>query len=190
MTATDHLNKRNGGQKPPLKGQTSFDAGDFGTLWLVWSDVGLVSVTLPGGDRPFDEGEGPPLGSVPAEIDDPLARYFSGDATDPASDIPVDLRGTDFQIRVWQALRRIPRGQVRTYAGIASDVGSPRAMRAVGMANAKNPLPVVVPCHRVVEKGQRLGGYSGGIDNKVFLLELEGVHVESNRVLPGQLDLL
>jgi methylated-DNA-[protein]-cysteine S-methyltransferase len=125
---------------------------------------------------------------VPTKYADPLRRYFAGDPIDPVT-IPVDLRGTLFQVRVWNALRRIPRGHVRSYAGVAADVGSPRAMRAVGMANSKNPIAIVVPCHRVVEKGNRLGGYSGGLPNKIFLLELEGVRVEGDTVLPGQLDL-
>ena len=125
---------------------------------------------------------------VPAHIAKPLRDYFAGEPVDPA-EIPVDLHGTDFQKRVWRALRAIPRGRVRSYAGIASDVGSPRAMRAVGMANARNPIAIVVPCHRVVETGNRLGGYSGGLENKIFLLELEGVTVEGDRVQPGQLDL-
>lgn len=126
------------------------------------------------------------MAEVPATYAKPLADYFAGAPVDPA-DVPVDLRGTEFQERVWKALRAIPRGQVRSYAGIARDVGSPRAMRAVGMANSKNPVAIVVPCHRVVEKGHRLGGYSGGLENKIFFLQLEGVHVEGDRVLPGQL---
>ena len=171
-----------------LRGQGPFDAQGFGTLWLVWSDVGLVSLSLPGRDRPFATGEGPDVVDVPAKYAKPLADYFAGEPIDPAT-IDVDLRGSAFQKRVWEALRTIPRGQVRSYAGVATSIGSPRAMRAVGMANARNPIAIVVPCHRVVEKGNRLGGYSGGIENKIFLLELEGVRVEGDVVRPGQLDL-
>lgn len=184
----DNLNIRYGSDQRSLKGQGGFDAVGFGTLWLVWSDVGLVSLTLPERPRPFEAGYGPPIRDVPAELAHPLKDYFAGGPTDPAA-IPVELHGTAFQKRVWQALRNVPRGQVRSYAGIATDVGSPRATRAVGMANARNPIAIVVPCHRVVQKGHRLGGYSGGLDNKIFLLQLEGVQVEGDRVLPGQLDL-
>lgn len=184
----ENLNTRYGRDQRSLKGQGPFEADRFGTLWLVWSDVGLVSLTLPERPRPFEPGYGPPVRDVPANIAQPLRAYFAGEPIDPVQ-IPVELHGTDFQVRVWQALRRIPRGYVRSYAGVASDVGSPRAMRAVGMANARNPIAIVVPCHRVVEKGNRLGGYSGGVDNKIFLLELEGVQVEGGRVRPGQLDL-
>jgi methylated-DNA-[protein]-cysteine S-methyltransferase len=108
---------------------------------------------------------------------------------DPAT-LPVRIGGTRFQVRVWRALRRVPRGRVRTYAGLAKDAGSPRGMRAVGMAMSANPLAIVVPCHRVVGAGHKLGGYSGGLDRKRHLLELEGVVVEGDEVLPGQLELL
>lgn len=184
----EDLNTGYGGDQRSLKGQGPFEAEGFGTLWLVWSDVGLVSLTLPDRPPPFEAGYGPPVLDVPEGVARVLRDYFGGAPVDPTT-IPVELHGTDFQKRVWEALRRIPRGQVRSYAGIASDVGSPRAMRAVGMANAKNPIAIVVPCHRVVEKGHRLGGYSGGLDKKIFLLELEGVTVEGDQVQPGQLDL-
>ena len=128
-------------------------------------------------------------GEVPALYADPLRAYFSGEAIDPAT-LPVDLRGTPFQLKVWQALRRVPRGAVRTYAGIASDIGSPRAMRAVGAANGANPVAIVVPCHRVVEAGLKLGGYSAGLDRKRHLLALEGVRIEGDQLRPGQLGLL
>lgn len=184
----DHLNTQFGPDQPSLKGQGPFEASGFGTLWLVWSDVGLVSLSLPQRARRVAEDGAPPTEEVPAVFAEPLQRYFVGEPVDPA-ELPVDLRGTRFQRKVWNALRRIPRGQVRSYAGIALDIGSPRATRAVGMANSKNPIAIVVPCHRVVEKGHRLGGYSGGLENKIYLLGLEGVRVEGDRVMPGQLDL-
>jgi methylated-DNA-[protein]-cysteine S-methyltransferase len=85
-----------------------------------------------------------------------------------------------------------PRGRVRTYAGLAADVGAPRAMRAIGAAMAKNPIPIAVPCHRVIANRNRIGGYSGGtgVDRKRALLALEGVRVEGDAILLGQLDLL
>ena len=89
-------------------------------------------------------------------------------------DLPLDLRGTDFQRRVWKALLRIPYGQTRTYAQIARSVGRPAAVRAVGAANGANPVALVVPCHRVVATGGKLGGYAGGLPLKARLLALEG----------------
>lgn len=188
---TEHLNTP---EEPAVRGlrtavgQGALEASGLGTLWLIWSNQGLLSITLPRGKRPIAEGSGPPVLEIPRHYADPLRRYFDGGAIDPAL-LPVDMHGTPFQLRVWNALRNVPRGRVRSYQGIAADIGSPRAMRAVGMANSKNPIPIVVPCHRVVEAGNRLGGYSGGLDVKIKLLELEGVTVDGDKVLPGQLDM-
>ena len=90
----------------------------------------------------------------------------------------LDVRGTDFQRRCWQALLDIPYGQTRSYAEIARVVGQPRAFRAVGMANHDNPVAIVVPCHRVIASNGTLGGYGGGLPAKRWLLELEGVQFE------------
>ena len=88
-------------------------------------------------------------------------------------DLPIKLEGTDFQKHVWEALRKIPYGEVSTYVDIASTVGSPRASRAIGKANNKNPILVVVPCHRVVGANSSLTGYAAGIEIKQKLLEIE-----------------
>ena len=103
-----------------------------------------------------------------------LAAYFAG-AKDPWDDLTLLPRGTDFQLRVWSALRRIPFGSTLSYLGLARAVGSPRAARAVGQANHHNPLGVIVPCHRVVAADGSLGGYGGGLDRKRWLLQHEGV---------------
>jgi O-6-methylguanine DNA methyltransferase len=87
---------------------------------------------------------------------------------------PLDLRGTDFQKACWQALLAIPYGETRSYANIARAVGKPNAFRAVGMANNRNPIAIVVPCHRVIASDGTLCGYGGGLDVKRKLLELEG----------------
>jgi O-6-methylguanine DNA methyltransferase len=88
-------------------------------------------------------------------------------------DLALDLRGTDFQRRVWEALLAIPYGQTRTYADVARTIREPTAVRAVGMANGANPCAIVVPCHRVVAAGGKLGGYGGGLPLKRHLLALE-----------------
>lgn len=88
-------------------------------------------------------------------------------------DFPYELHGTEFQKKVWEALRQIPYGETRTYKDIATVVGNPKASRAVGMANHKNPLMIVVPCHRVIGTGGKLVGYAGGLDMKKALLDLE-----------------
>lgn len=90
--------------------------------------------------------------------------------------LPLDLRGTAFQTSVWQALTRIPYGETRSYSEIAGAVGSPAAVRAVGTANGANPVPIVVPCHRVIGKNSALTGFRGGLQVKEELLRLEGFH--------------
>jgi O-6-methylguanine DNA methyltransferase len=87
--------------------------------------------------------------------------------------LPLDLKGTRFQLEVWRALLRIPYAETRSYADLAREVGSPNAARAVGSANGANPVAIIVPCHRVIASGGGLGGYSAGLDCKRKLLALE-----------------
>jgi O-6-methylguanine DNA methyltransferase len=101
-----------------------------------------------------------------------LTEYFAGKRR--VFDLPLDLRGTAFQLRCWNALLEIPYGETRTYAQIARRVDSPRGFRAVGQANHDNPVAIVVPCHRVLTSSGSLGGYGGGLHIKQRLLELEG----------------
>jgi AraC family transcriptional regulator of adaptative response/methylated-DNA-[protein]-cysteine methyltransferase len=103
---------------------------------------------------------------------DAIGRYVAGETR--TADVPLDVRGSQFQKRVWAALRRIPRGETRSYSEIARRVGRAAGARAVGQACAANPTPVVVPCHRVVAKDGALGGYARGVARKRSLLELEG----------------
>ncbi|MCB1291775.1 methylated-DNA--[protein]-cysteine S-methyltransferase [Mycolicibacterium sp.] len=100
-----------------------------------------------------------------------LAAYFAGELT--AFDLDLELVGTDFQRRVWSALQTIPYGQTRSYGQIAEQIGSPGASRAVGLANGRNPIGIIVPCHRVIGAGGGLTGYGGGLDRKQTLLSLE-----------------
>ena len=107
-----------------------------------------------------------------------LCAYLEGRLT--GFTVSVDLRGTLFQTQVWRALDEIPYGRTRSYAEVAAAIGRPRAVRAVGAANGANPVPIVVPCHRVIGAGGGLTGYGGGLAMKRWLLVLEGV-------LPGEL---
>lgn len=100
-----------------------------------------------------------------------LQEYFEGKRK--FFDLPIELRGTPFQIAVWNALLAIPCGEVRSYTQIAAAIGNPAACRAVGQAANRNPLWIVVPCHRVIGKNSGLTGYAGGLDMKQQLLELE-----------------
>ncbi|MFJ2768899.1 methylated-DNA--[protein]-cysteine S-methyltransferase [Streptomyces sp. NPDC087300] len=101
-----------------------------------------------------------------------LAGYFAGELTE--FDLPLRLAGTPFQQSVWQELRRIPYGETRSYGQLAEALGKPNASRAVGLANGKNPIGVIVPCHRVVGADGSLTGYGGGLDRKRQLLAFEG----------------
>jgi len=104
-----------------------------------------------------------------------LDEYFAGEREDFS--IPLDLRGTPFQLACWNALLAIPYGETRTYADIARAIGHPTAFRAVGMANNRNPIAIIVPCHRVIATGGSLCGYGGGLDLKRKLLDLEHARV-------------
>lgn len=112
---------------------------------------------------------GDPAGAIPR-----LRAYFDG-ALAALEDLAVDPRGTPFQREVWNALRAIPPGRTRSYADIARALGRPRAVRAVGAANGRNPIAIAVPCHRVVGTDGTLTGYAGGIERKRWLLAHEGV---------------
>ena len=100
-----------------------------------------------------------------------LTEYLNGERR--TFDLPLNPQGTDFQKRVWKALCEIPYGETRSYKQIAEAIGNPKAVRAVGMANNRNPLLVVVPCHRVIGANGKLVGYAAGLDKKAFLLGME-----------------
>jgi methylated-DNA-[protein]-cysteine S-methyltransferase len=102
-----------------------------------------------------------------------LNAYFKGELA--AFTLPLDLRGTPFQLQVWHALLNVDYGSVSTYTTIAAKIKRPKAVRAVGAANGANPIPIIVPCHRVIGRSGKLVGYGGGLDMKYRLLKLEGV---------------
>lgn len=120
---------------------------------------------------------------MPDAIREALHAYLGGN-TDALRDVPVHTSGTRFQQQVWAALRRIPAGETWSYAELARAIGQPGASRAVGMANARNPVAIVVPCHRVIGSDGQLTGYAGGMERKRWLLEHEGVlcALDSDRV--------
>ena len=103
-----------------------------------------------------------------------LAAYFAGELTD--FNLVLAPKGTDFQLAVWAALEKIPYGETCSYGDIANRIGKPDASRAVGAANGQNPLPIVIPCHRVIGSNGSLTGFGGGLDCKQFLLRLEQTH--------------
>nr|WP_090890519.1 methylated-DNA--[protein]-cysteine S-methyltransferase [Evansella caseinilytica] len=101
-----------------------------------------------------------------------LQQYFQGERA--AFDLPLDLIGTKFQTLVWNKIREIPYGQTKSYKNIAMEIGAPKAVRAIGGANNQNPIPIIIPCHRVIGSNGSMVGYGGGLDKKEYLLRLEG----------------
>jgi methylated-DNA-[protein]-cysteine S-methyltransferase len=152
-----------------------------GTLTLVATDDGLTAI-LWENDRPHrvplnveaEDNSHPVL----VETERQLEEYFAGRRRQFA--LTLDLSGTPFQRKVWNALLAIPFGETRSYGQIAAQIGHPRAVRAVGAANGRNPVSIVAPCHRVVGSTGALTGFAGGLDVKAHLLAFEGARVSSS----------
>ncbi len=149
-----------------------------GKLTLVASDKGLTAILWEN-----DKANRVPLGDMREGPNHPvlqdatkqLEEYFSGKRKSFL--LPLDFQGTEFQKKVWEALLTIPFGETRSYAQIAEQVNSPKAVRAVGAANGKNPISIIAPCHRVIGSNGDLTGFAGGLAAKTLLLSLEG-HAE------------
>lgn len=139
-----------------------------GVLQLTADEVGLCGVSFVQQTTEPSTGTGNDLLDQAARE---LEEYFTGQRR--AFDVPLSLHGTPFQRRVWTALQQIPYGETRSYAQVAAMAGAPRACRAVGMANHRNPVSILVPCHRVIQADGGLGGYNGGLEIKRFLLQME-----------------
>ncbi len=146
-----------------------------GELKLIASDKGLVAV-LWENDPPRRVKVGEMVEDrrhpVLAETERQLGEYFAGKRQDFS--VRLDMRGTTFQRDVWRALQEIPFGETRSYLDLAKRLGNPKATRAVGAANGRNPLSIVVPCHRVIGSSGKLTGFAGGLEVKARLLGLEG----------------
>lgn len=140
----------------------------LGTLLLVAEDGKIVRLALPGA-TPDTSWARDDKAFVDARKQ--LADYFAGRRRD--FDLPLAPRGTQFEMKVWSALRKIPYGETVSYADIARAIGNPHGARAVGQANGRNPIAIVVPCHRVIASGGKIGGYGGGVPAKRKLLALE-----------------
>lgn len=148
----------------------------IGKLLLAGSDRGLAVVQFAtarhprevGAEwQPDDELQHPVLAQARSELE----RYFNGERF--TFSVPLAAEGTEFQRRVWQALTEIPYGETRSYGQLAALINAPSAVRAVGAANGRNPLPIIVPCHRVIGSDGSLTGFAGGIEIKRTLLALE-----------------
>ena len=139
----------------------------LGLLYLTFSGTFLSGVSF---NKPLHASFR--QGAAPQGFIRELVRYFNGTGFKLSQKIKF-LTGTEFEKGVWSALKKIPYGETRSYKWIAEKVGNPSAVRAVGRALSKNPVPIVVPCHRVIESDGSIGGYSSGVDRKIRLLEME-----------------
>ncbi|EJN6826575.1 methylated-DNA--[protein]-cysteine S-methyltransferase [Vibrio cidicii] len=147
---------------PSPLGEMTLQANDEGILGI-W----FTTQTTRPDDLGQEDANHPVLGLALTQLNE----YFSGKRTQ--FDLPIAAKGTAFQMQVWQALTTIPYGETWSYQELANAIGNPKAVRAVGLANGKNPVSIVVPCHRVIGKNGKLTGYAGGIERKRWLLERE-----------------
>jgi methylated-DNA-[protein]-cysteine S-methyltransferase len=155
-----------------MKHHTVIDS-PYGPLTLVADDDGALSglYMVDQRHRPPEENFGTPDDTPFTEATDQLQAYFAGELKEFT--LELRLHGTPFQRTVWDQLRRIPYGETRSYGDLADALGNPGASRAVGLANGKNPIGIIVPCHRVVGANGSLTGYGGGLDRKQRLLDFE-----------------
>ena len=155
-----------------------------GVLKLVASDAGLVAVLWQEDDPKrvrLEEAREDDSHVVLRKAVTQLEEYFAGKRRE--FDLPLDARGTEFQKLVWEQLLAIPYGETRSYGELAARLGKPTASRAVGAANGRNPLSIVVPCHRVIGTSGALTGFAGGLETKRVLLELEGISIPGQKPL-------
>ena len=156
-----------------------FDTGVIGTLTLMADEHGLRHIDFETAKHPAAiASEWTRHPAFFRETKAQLRAYFNGELK--AFHLPMAPMGTPFQQRVWQALRTIPYGTVTSYRWVAEQVGNPKAVRAVGGANGKNPLPVVIPCHRVIGSNGTLTGFGGGLEIKQKLIDLERSHTRGS----------
>lgn len=150
---------------------TKFES-PVGPLLLAGDAKALRQVSFEGGKRavPLEAGWKQNRAAF-AEVIRQLQAYFGGELKQ--FDLPLAMEGTEFQLRVWKELRTIPYGKTISYAQLAGRIGNPKAGRAVGLANGSNPIPIIVPCHRVIGSDGSLTGFGGGLSTKRKLLELE-----------------
>lgn len=160
---------------PPLRRTAAIETA-IGTVTLEATDDALVGLRLPDPAWPVTRGVGGvdrrALPALLADVARQLDEYLAGERT--TFDVPIEPQGTEFQQAVWAALCEIPYGTTATYGELADRIGRPGAARAVGLANNRNPIAIIVPCHRVIGAGGKLVGYGGGLDLKARLLVLEG----------------
>lgn len=149
----------------------TFLSSPFGKILVAWSDRGLERVGIGAGIERQADPRWRLDRALDCEATRQLCEYFEGDRR--RFELPLVVEGTPFRVKVWRALERIPFGETVSYGQVGAWIGSPGSSRAVGMACGSNPLPIVIPCHRVVGAGGKLVGFGGGLDMKQALLDFE-----------------
>ncbi len=149
---------------PSPVGHIKLIAGNNGLAAILWENDDPKRVQV----REYAQNDNHP---VLLETEKQLLEYFKGERKEFS--VPLDFIGTDFQKQVWHTLLTIPYGETRTYGQIAEQLNNPKAVRAVGAANGKNPISIIAPCHRVIGASGSLTGFAGGLENKAILLKLE-----------------
>jgi O-6-methylguanine DNA methyltransferase len=182
-------------QKPAMPAQAVIET-PVGLAFMYFSAKGLARLAF-ADEKDFKEGvlvgATPETESLPKgllqewhqRVAQALEDYFSG-PNGAANDLPLDLKGTSFQLRVWQELSKIPQGETISYQELARRAGAPKAARAAGQACGANPIPILIPCHRVVAADGSLGGYSSGLERKRWLLRHEGGKGEKGKGRKGK----
>ncbi|MFA7572119.1 MAG: methylated-DNA--[protein]-cysteine S-methyltransferase [Lutispora sp.] len=150
----------------------SYMDSPVGRIYFQSSGKGLTYINFRENDKPIEDHEKNEDEHIKLAKKE-LEEYFAGKIK--AFTVKLDLQGTDFQKKVWGKLLEIPYGELRTYAEVAEALGGKRYSRAVGTANKANPIPIIVPCHRVIRMGRRISNYSGGLDVQRKLFEVEGI---------------
>jgi methylated-DNA-[protein]-cysteine S-methyltransferase len=148
-------------------------AGEKGLVAILWENDDPKRVRLQNLVEDNDH-------AILVTVEKQLNEYFNGSRS--IFEVPLDLRGTPFQVKVWEALLTIPFGETRTYGQIAEQIGNPKSVRAVGAANGKNPISIIAPCHRVIGASGKLTGFAGGLHNKAILLRIENNKYTGNEV--------
>jgi O-6-methylguanine DNA methyltransferase len=144
----------------------------IGTIWVARDRIGVCLLRLGTGEDEFLREIRAPANRKPnREVEEEISAYFAGKITRFST--PLHSQGTPFDMNVWEALLRIPLGETRSYQEVAREVGNPKGCRAVGGANRRNPIPLLIPCHRVIRKDGGLGGFACGQEIKAWLLRFE-----------------
>lgn len=171
--------RNNGNTKATMNYYFKFMHSPVGKIKLVVGDNGLMAILWENDDPkrvrikdPVEKNDHPVL----LETERQLREYFKGERK--VFSIPLDFIGTEFQKQVWQALLTIPYGETRSYSQVAAQLNNPKAVRAVGAANGKNPVSIIAPCHRVIGASGSLTGFAGGLENKAILLKLENIKTD------------